>query len=234
VKKAFILPVSIITVILTLDQLLKFWVKLSFHYTEHLEITPWFYLYFIENEGMAFGLSWGGEYGKLALTLFRLVASVVIFYWLYRAVITGAHKGLIICISLIFAGAVGNIIDSVFYGLIFSESTPETLATLFPKNGGYAPLLHGHVVDMLYFPLWEGFLPEWIPVWGGEYFVFFQAIFNIADASISTGIISIIVFQKWLFKEAVKQEQSISIQTTPQDTLPEGAKQNTDTTETNS
>lgn len=150
---------------------------------------------------MAFGFTWGGEFGKIALTLFRLVASVFIFYWLYRSVITAAHKGLIICIALIFAGAVGNIIDSVFYGLIFSESTPETLAVLLPKGGGYASLLHGRVVDMFYFPLWEGYLPGWLPMWGGDYFIFFQAIFNLADASITVGIVSIIIFQKWLFKD---------------------------------
>lgn len=205
-KKGFILPASIIATILFLDQLLKGWVKTTFTYTEHREITSWFYLYFIENEGMAFGMTWGGELGKLALTLFRLVACVFIFYWLYRSVKTNAHTGLIICIALIFAGALGNIIDSVFYGVIFSASTPDTVATLFPKGGGYAPLLHGHVVDMFYFPLWEGYLPEWLPIWGGEYFVFFQAIFNLADASISVGIISIIVFQKWLFKEPHKQQ----------------------------
>ena len=208
-KKAFLLPAAVITAVLLIDQLVKFWVKLTFFYTEHREITPWFYLYFIENEGMAFGLTWGGSMGKLALTLFRLVASGFIFYWLYRSIINQAHKGLIICIALIFAGAIGNIIDSVFYGIILSASTPDLLATLFPDNGGYAPVLYGHVVDMFYFPLWEGFLPDWLPIWGGDYFIFFQAIFNVADASISIGIAVLILFQNIFFKEPKKKQAVI-------------------------
>jgi signal peptidase II len=149
---------------------------------------------------MAFGITWGGTTGKLLLTLFRLVAVGFIFYWLKRLLHSNAHKGLIVCVSMIMAGAFGNIIDSVFYGVIFSQSTPTQVATLFPAGGGYAPFLHGHVVDMFYFPLWEGYLPQWLPIWGGKYFVFFDAIFNVADAAISIGVIAILLFQSLFFK----------------------------------
>jgi signal peptidase II len=195
----YLRPIVIVLSVLAIDQALKFWVKLHFEYTENLHITDWFYLYFIENEGMAFGMSIGGDNGKLILSMFRLLAVFVIGYYLVRLVKQKAHPGFISSISLIMAGAIGNIIDSVFYGKIFSASTPQTVAKLFPPEGGYATWLHGRVVDMLYFPVYEGFLPTWIPIWGGEYFIFFRPIFNIADASITTGVLLIIIFQRKFF-----------------------------------
>lgn len=194
-------PILVVLAVLALDQTLKFWVKLHFTYTESVKVFNWFYLYFIENEGMAFGMSLGGDSGKLMLSLFRLIAVFVIGYYLVKLVRQNAHPGFITSIALIMAGAMGNILDSVFYGRLFSESTPDKIANLFPPGGGYEAWLHGRVVDMLYFPVYEGFLPNWIPLWGGEYFIFFRPIFNIADASISIGVILIILFQKRFFKE---------------------------------
>ncbi len=201
----FLRPALVITLVLLLDQIIKFWVKLNFTYNESRKIFNWFYLYFIENEGMAFGMSLGGDSGKLLLTVFRIIAATGIGYYLMRVVNEKAHAGYITSIALIFAGAVGNIIDSIFYGCIFSESTTAIPSVLFPESGGYANWLHGRVVDMLYFPLYEGFLPKWIPLWGGDYFIFFRPIFNIADASITTGVLIIIVFQKKFFKDSNKK-----------------------------
>lgn len=161
----------------------------------------WFIIHFTENEGMAFGWELGGEYGKLFLTIFRLFAVAAIGYFLYDLIRKKAHQGFIISISLIFAGAVGNIIDSVFYGVIFSESNQE-VAELFPEGGGYGTLLHGKVVDLFYFPLYKGYLPEWLPIWGGDYFVFFRPVFNLADASITVGVAIILLFQKRFFNDS--------------------------------
>jgi len=206
-RRNYLMPAAIVASVLIIDQVIKFWIKLTFAYHEHRSVFgDWFYLYFIENEGMAFGLSWGGETGKLLLTLFRLVAVGFIFYWLKRTIDTKAHVGLVVCIALILSGALGNIVDSVFYGVIFSESTPTRVATLFPNGGGYSNWLHGRVVDMFYLPIWEGYLPQWLPFWGGDYFVFFQPIFNVADAAISVGIIAILIFQTVFFKEEKKKE----------------------------
>lgn len=196
----FLRPAALVLIILGLDQVSKFWIKLHFAYNESKKIFGWFYIYFIENEGMAFGMSWGGESGKLMLSLFRLIAVVLIGIYIVKIVNRKSHPGFVASMSLIFAGAMGNIIDSVFYGQIFSASAGDAPAVLFPAGGGYAPLLHGRVVDMLYFPLFEGFLPSWVPVWGGDYFIFFRPIFNIADASITTGVLLIILFQKKFFK----------------------------------
>lgn len=159
----------------------------------------WFILHFTENYGMAFGLEFSGEYGKLALSIFRIVAVVFIGYYLYRLVHKNAHSGLIVCVSLIMAGALGNIIDSAFYGLIFSESLFNEVAVIFPEGGGYGTFLHGKVVDMLYFPVIKGTFPEWFPIWAGEPFIFFRPVFNVADASITTGVFVLIVFQKKFF-----------------------------------
>ena len=162
------------------------------------QITNWFYIHFTENPGMAFGLEFGGVWGKLALSLFRLAAIGGLVYWLRSLFKSKAAGVAITAVSLIFAGAVGNMIDSAFYGLVFSDSLGR-IAQFLPLDGGYAPLLQGKVVDMLYFPLYSGVLPDWVPAWGGDYFIFFRPIFNIADTSISVGVGLLLLFQKKVF-----------------------------------
>lgn len=205
----------IILLIIIADQALKFWIKTNFTYgpvTNMLGL-PWARLYFIENEGMAWGWKLGGDWGKMILTLFRLVAVIFGTWYLGKIVKQGYSKGFIVCASLIYAGALGNLIDSMFYGLIFSESTEFTKAALFPAGGGYAGFLHGKVVDMLYFPMIEGHFPAWVPRVGGESFIFFSPIFNIADAAISVGVIVLLIFQKrFLHKEEVKTE-TVTVET---------------------
>lgn len=161
----------------------------------------WFIIHFTENEGMAFGMKFGGDWGKLALSIFRIIAIFAIGWYLIKLIKQKASTGLIICLSLIFAGALGNIIDSAVYGLIFSESKFHELAVLFPAEGGYTGFLHGKVVDMLYFPLIEGTYPSWVPFWGGNNFLFFRPVFNIADSSITIGVLTLIFFQKSFFKK---------------------------------
>ena len=187
----------IVLFILILDQVLKIWIKTTFYMGEsHSVFGSWFYLHFTENEGMAYGMKLGGDYGKLTLSIFRIIAVIVIMWWLYRSTRKGASNLLIVCISLVLAGALGNIIDSAFYGLIFSESTYMQIASLFPAGGGYGTFLHGKVVDMLYFPIIESHYPSWFPYVGGQEFIFFRPVFNIADAAITTGVLILIVFQK--------------------------------------
>jgi signal peptidase II len=177
------------------DQLLKFWIKLNLQLGEEIQIADWFIIHFTENPGMAFGLELGGSYGKLFLSLFRLVAVVGIFFWLRSLIRQNVGALSVASVSLILAGALGNIIDSAFYGMIFSESLGSA-ATLFPEEGGYGSFLHGRVVDMFYFPLYKGYLPDWLPIWGGDYFIFFRPIFNLADASISVGVALMLLFQR--------------------------------------
>lgn len=186
-----------------MDQSLKIWVKTTFIYGEEINVLglDWFRLHFTENPGMAFGLQLGGDYGKLALSVFRIIAVGFMIYYIKLLIEEKAHKGLIISIALILAGAVGNILDSAFYGLIFSESAHTSVATVFPEGGGYSGFLHGRVVDMLYFPMFEGFYPDWVPWKGGDYFQFFRPVFNIADSSITVGVFIIILFQGRFFKE---------------------------------
>jgi signal peptidase II len=149
---------------------------------------------------MAFGMELGGDLGKILLSLFRIIAVIGIAWYLFRLSGKNAPKGLVISVSMVLAGALGNIIDSAFYGMIFSHSYSQ-VATLFPEGGGYAAFLHGRVVDMFYFPIFSGQYPEWVPWLGGQDFVFFRPVFNIADSSITLGILSILIFQRHFFKE---------------------------------
>lgn len=204
---------AIVLLVLLADQALKIWVKLSFFYDSAISILgDKGYLHFIENRGMAFGMEFGGEWGKLLLTLFRIAAVTGIGYSLYRMIQRGASSGLVISVSLILAGALGNIIDSTFYGVLFSESSPFEKAVMFPPDGGYAPLLHGAVVDMFYFPLWEGRLPNWLPMWGGDHFVFFRPVFNIADAAITVGVVLFVLSQRNMKEE---EDRAIEPSVTP-------------------
>lgn len=196
----------IIVLILIIDQVSKFYIKTNFMLGEEVKVFDWFRILFVENEGMAWGARIPGEYGKLLLTSFRLVAIVGIGYWLWDSVRKNGSGILIVAISMIFAGAFGNIIDSVFYGEIFSHSYNQ-IAEFMPEDGGYGTLMHGKVVDMLYFPLWSGYLPEWIPFWGGEYFTFFEPVFNIADSSITVGVFLLLIFSKKAFPEEEREKE---------------------------
>lgn len=196
---------AIIVLILLIDQISKIYIKTNFILGEEVPVFNWFRILFVENEGMAWGAKIPGTYGKLFLTLFRIVAIGGIGYWLWDSVKRHSPTVLILCISLIFAGALGNIIDSVFYGIIFDDSHRQ-VATLFPPDGGYGTLFHGKVVDMLYFPLYKGILPNWIPFWGGEFFTFFDPVFNIADSSISVGVAILLLFNKKAFPKKDEAE----------------------------
>ncbi|WP_143304546.1 lipoprotein signal peptidase [Chitinophaga vietnamensis] len=192
--------VFIVILILAIDQALKFWIKTHMFMQQEYVIFPnWFRIHFIENEGMAYGLKFGGDFGKIFLTLFRLAAVVAGFFYMKKLVREKYSTGLLVCGSLILAGAAGNLIDSMFYGLIFNDSIGYEVAQFLPAGGGYGSFLHGRVVDMLYFPIYEGYLPKWVPFKGGDYFVFFRPVFNVADAAISTGVIAILLFQKRFF-----------------------------------
>lgn len=191
--------IFIVALIILADQFLKIYIKTHFYYGEEINVIgSWFKLHFIENEGMAFGMKLGdAATGKLVLSLFRLVAVVFGFFLLKRLVNKGYGKGAIICGALILAGALGNLIDSIVYGQVFTESTFHIASTV-PWGKGYAPMFHGRVVDMLYFPLFEGHYPGWVPGLGGRSFVFFEPVFNIADAAISVGVLILVFFQKRL------------------------------------
>ena len=199
----------IIILILLIDQISKIYIKTSFVLGEEVKVLEWFSILFVENEGMAWGAKIPGEYGKLLLTLFRLGAIVGIGYWLWDSVRNNGSRILITAIAFIFAGAFGNIIDSVFYGLIFDDSYGH-VAQFLPENGGYGTIFHGKVVDMLYFPLYEGVLPKWLPIWGGEYFSFFDPVFNIADTAISAGVGLLLLFNKKAFPKKETEEVGYS------------------------
>ena len=191
----------ILIALLVVDQMVKIWIKTHMTINESITVFPnWFFIHFIENPGAAFGMQLGGDHGKLILSLFRVVLSGFLIWYIGRLVKKQAPAGVVVGFGLILAGAVGNIIDSAFYGLIFSESTYTTVATMFPEGGGYAGFLHGKVVDMLYFPLFTGTYPGWFPWVGGEPFTFFSPIFNIADSYITIGVIYLILFQRKYFK----------------------------------
>lgn len=204
------LPFIIVILVLILDQIFKFWVKSHMYLGESIPLfTDWFYLHFTENEGMAFGMSLGGNAGKLILSIFRIIAVIIMVVWLVRlSKKPNFDKWLAICLALIIAGALGNILDSAFYGLIFSESHYHQVATLFPPQGGYTGFLHGKVVDMLYFPLIESHYPTWVPWVGGEDFIFFRPVFNLADSSITIGVALLVIFQKRFFTLQEKKEEA--------------------------
>jgi len=206
--------ISTILIILLADQVLKIWVKTHMHMGQQFHILDgWFRIYFIENEGMAWGWKFGGEWGKMTLTLFRLIAVVFGVFYIRSIMKKNYSRGFLICVALIFAGALGNLIDSMFYGLIFEDSERVAIAKIFPQHG-YAGFLHGRVVDMLYFLIIEDkVLPNWVPIWGGEHFTFFSPIFNIADASISIGVIAILLFQKRFFQKKPDQESHPTVET---------------------
>jgi signal peptidase II len=177
------------------------------------ESLPWFRLHFVENEGMAYGWKLGGTWGKIALTSFRLVAVIVGTFYLLSIVRKKFHKGYIVCVTFIYAGAIGNLIDSLFYGMVFefSDVYAQNLAKGFWQEGfkvGYEGFLHGRVVDMLYFPIIEnGRFPDWLPIWGGESFEFFRPVFNIADMAISGGVFTLIIFQNRFFPEVKEKKE---------------------------
>jgi signal peptidase II len=189
--KGYTKPLLLIFIILLVDQASKTWVKTNMYLGQEFKILgDWFIIHFTENNGMAFGLEFGGEFGKLFLSLFRIAAVAGIGYGMHYLIQHKYHRGLIIKVAMICAGALVNIIDSVFYGRIYD----------------YATLFHGRVVDMFYFPILQGIFPTWIPIWGGEDYIFFRPVFNVADAAISVGVILILIYQKTYFKEEVVEE----------------------------
>ena len=222
-KKAII----IIIILLLIDQISKIYIKTHFVLSEEIKVfgLDWFRIHFLENNGMAWGKEFGGRSGKLFLTLFRLVAISGIGYWLYSAIKNNSHKILIVAISFIFAGALGNIIDSIFYGIFFDDSFRK-VATFLPPEGGYDSLFHGKVVDMLYFPVIDTMLPDWLPgmsftipdwlpILGGNnysffvnrHFTFFDPVFNVADTAISTGVAMLIGFNKKVFPHKTEEKE---------------------------
>jgi signal peptidase II len=214
VKKTQVFLIAFL--ILLVDQVFKIYIKTNYYMGQEtilFESLPWFRLHFVENEGMAYGWKLGGTWGKIALTSFRLVAVVVGTFYLLSIVRKKFHKGYIVCVTFIYAGAIGNLIDSLFYGMVFefSDVYAQNLAKGFWQEGfkvGYEGFLHGRVVDMLYFPIIEnGRFPDWLPIWGGESFEFFRPVFNIADMAISGGVFTLIIFQNRFFPEVKEKKE---------------------------
>ncbi len=186
------LALAVIILVIAIDQIVKIYVKTNFYLGESVEVTSWFKILFIENNGMAFGMELGS---KIFLTLLRIVVVAFLIYYICRIrKISTVKTGYVVCLALIVAGAGGNILDSMFYGVVFNDPLPPSVAVAFPPEGGYAPLLYGRVVDMLYFPLFSFDWPQWVPFVGGHEFLFFQPVFNIADAAITVGMIVLILF----------------------------------------
>lgn len=192
-RRTALIVVLLVVTILLIDQVIKIEVKTNMRLHEVIDITGWFKINFIENNGMAYGMTF---FNKLVLSLFRIVAISLIGYYLTKVIRKGARMGYIICLSMVFAGAVGNMIDCMFYGLIFNASSPEYMSYFVPFGEGYAPFLMGKVVDMFYFPLIETTWPEWVPVVGGDDYIFFSPVFNFADASISVGVAILLLFYR--------------------------------------
>lgn len=220
-KKSHI--IFIISLIVIADQALKFYIKTTFpiNTSKHI-MGDWFQLYFVENPGMAYGWKFGGEWGKVLLTVFRMGAVIFGTWYLGSIIKKGYHKGFIFCAALVYAGALGNLIDSCFYGMIFDKGMTYNaqineyvgyngLAAL--SSSGYSSFLHGNVVDMFYFPVIRGVFPSWFPIWGGQDFEFFRPIFNVADAAITSGVISIFVFQKRFFKHLPNNKETQTVET---------------------
>ncbi len=198
------IPLLTVFLVLFIDQFIKIYIKLNYPLGEAVRVCgSWFILHFTENPGMAFGMEFGGDYGKIMLSVFRILASIGGILYIRYIGKKGEHPGFIFSVSLILAGAIGNILDSAFYGILFSESDEFNKAVFMPSDGGYASFLHGRVVDMFYFPIINGTFPDWFPFWGGEPFQFFRHIFNFADASISCGVGVILLFQKRFIKAEV-------------------------------
>jgi signal peptidase II len=182
-------------ILVLLDQILKIWIKTHYILGEETQIFDWFIIHFTENNGMAFGMEFGGYTGKKILTLFRIIVVVIGIKYIFNLTKKGFSNSALIAVGFIIGGAIGNIIDSSFYGIIFNESY-NNVASFMPESGGYSSLLHGKVVDMFYFPLMNSHFPNWLPIWGGEHFIFFRPVFNIADAGISIGIFMILLFYR--------------------------------------
>jgi signal peptidase II len=204
-KKSFL----IVFIVLFIDQALKLWIKTNMTLGQEFHVAGnWFIIHFTENNGMAFGLQFAGGYGKLALSLFRILAVGFLGWYIFRLAQLKTAFGVIFSFSLILAGATGNIIDSALYGIVFSESTYFDVARFLPVEGGYSTFLHGKVVDMFYFPILEGNYPHWLPLLGGDHFIFFRPVFNVADSAITTGVLSLLIFQRQFFNSHKENSDS--------------------------